>query len=200
MKKAGSIIADFFKRSSVEVEKESLDYTSIWKHVTGENIYKCTRPVALKKGTLYVEVEDSVWLYQLTLLKDKIITDFNSFAAGTKIDNISFVNKGKSLAQADYKKTTVFLKEKKDSSIQIQKISKVRLSTSEKEEIDKIVCNVPDRYKNSLKRLVNNFFRLQHWKRDQGAVKCKRCWTMFLVKNVDYSNEPVCHICRREMK
>jgi predicted nucleic acid-binding Zn ribbon protein len=55
-----------------------------WAHAVGENIKKHSRPVSLKNGTMVVIVEDTSWLYKLTLEKREILSRFNEKYSGRK--------------------------------------------------------------------------------------------------------------------
>jgi predicted nucleic acid-binding Zn ribbon protein len=55
-----------------------------WEFAVGEEAKRHTRPVSLKTGTMVVIVEDTSWLYRLTLEKRKILSKFNEKYAGRK--------------------------------------------------------------------------------------------------------------------
>ena len=197
MKKAGSIIKNYFDSLNFKGEEASLNYTGIWRCVTGKNIERCTRPVALKNGTLFVEVEDSIWLYQLTMLKDKIIADFNTLSGDSKITNIVFRNTGFSLSKKNKSRTSFH--GKKDSNIEEQKITLEELSCTETNEIKKMIFHVPISYQERLGRLISSFYGLQQWKRKKGAQKCTRCHSLFIADDLNKKAD-ICHICYREKK
>lgn len=200
MIKAGSVIKDFFQRRTRAAADahESAAYTRIWQQIIGKNIERRTRPVAIKKGVLFVEVEDSVWLYQLTLLKDKLITDFNSHAGEALISDIMFRNMGFSLLpNHDIKKVTDPV-EKKDSSRQKPKLLKEKLGEAEKNAIGKMVSAAPEPLQERMCRLLGSYYRMQQWKKNQGAQYCPRCHTLFLDKNESREKESICIICQRD--
>ncbi|MFC1644273.1 DUF721 domain-containing protein [Candidatus Omnitrophota bacterium] len=53
-----------------------------WVAAVNEETKKHARPVSLKKGTLMVIVENSTWLYELTLKKKGILEKFNKNYTG----------------------------------------------------------------------------------------------------------------------
>ena len=55
-------------------------------------MHSITRPLTIHKKKLIVEVNDSNWLYHLTMLKDKIIKEFNMEARSVIITEIRFIN------------------------------------------------------------------------------------------------------------
>lgn len=55
-----------------------------WAQAVGEEIKKNTRPVSLKNNIMVVIVEESSWLYKLTLEKRNILNRFNEHYRGRK--------------------------------------------------------------------------------------------------------------------
>jgi predicted nucleic acid-binding Zn ribbon protein len=55
-----------------------------WKDATTEETREHARPVSFKNGILMVIVENSSWLYKLTLEKRKMLEKFNEIYAGRK--------------------------------------------------------------------------------------------------------------------
>ena len=202
MIKAGSIIKDLFQNSdrTVAEARENVNYTRIWRQIIGKNIERRTMPVALKNGVLFVEVEDSVWLYQLTLLKDKIIDDFNSHAAESLINDIMFRSMGFSLLPTQSIKKMYVSPEKKDSFPQKTKLTKEKLDAAEKETIEKIASAAPEPLRERMYSLLSSFYRMQQWKKGQGAKICPRCRTHFLEINESRGQESICAGCHREIK
>jgi predicted nucleic acid-binding Zn ribbon protein len=199
---AGSVIKEFLQRRvrTKEEVQESIAYTRIWRQVIGKNIEKRTRPVALKNGVLFIEVEDSVWLYQLTLLKDKIINDFNSHTVEALITDIIFRNMGISLLLPEVTKKTLVFPEKKDLPRQKPKLITDKMDTAEKETVEKIASAVQGPLREKMHCLLNSYYLLQHWKKKQGAKICPSCRALFLERNENRGKESICVICQRETK
>ena len=62
-----------------------------WRAAAGEHALGHTQPVSFKKGTLMVIVENSTWLYKLTMEKKKIIEKFNETYTGRqKLEEVRF--------------------------------------------------------------------------------------------------------------
>ncbi len=55
-----------------------------WKTATTEETREHARPVSFKNGILMVVVENSAWLYKLTLEKRTMLEKFNETYAGRK--------------------------------------------------------------------------------------------------------------------
>ncbi|OIO38055.1 MAG: hypothetical protein AUJ75_03370 [Candidatus Omnitrophica bacterium CG1_02_49_10] len=49
------------------------DITDIWSAAVGDKFARNSEPVTFKKGVLTVSVEGSTWLYELELMKEKIM-------------------------------------------------------------------------------------------------------------------------------
>ncbi|MBU0570584.1 MAG: DUF721 domain-containing protein [Candidatus Omnitrophica bacterium] len=62
-----------------------------WMSAAGEEALGRTQPVSFKKGTLMVIVENSTWLYKLTMEKRGIIKLFNeNYSGRQKLEEIRF--------------------------------------------------------------------------------------------------------------
>ncbi len=62
----------------------------IWKEAVGENASKHTKPKSIKKGTLFITVDDSSWMYDLTLKKRDIVSSLDGKLKGRKVKDIRF--------------------------------------------------------------------------------------------------------------
>ena len=61
-----------------------------WREIVGEKISRHTQPITVKKGNLFVRVDSSGWLTQLTYLKEKIISQINQREGSNLIKDIYF--------------------------------------------------------------------------------------------------------------
>ncbi len=62
-----------------------------WRSAAGEAALGRTQPVSFKRGTLMVIVENSTWLYKLTMEKRGIIKLFNeNYSGRQKLEDIRF--------------------------------------------------------------------------------------------------------------
>ena len=82
----------FLEKHGLQEQLKKRIYFQIWPDVVGEKITRYTQPVKIERDRLIVEVNDSTWLYHLTMLKSKIIDDFNANAGTTVIQDIKFIN------------------------------------------------------------------------------------------------------------
>jgi len=61
-----------------------------WEEAVGAQAATHTRPVALRRGELIVNVDGSSWLYELTLRKREVLEKLASRLKGRKLKNIRF--------------------------------------------------------------------------------------------------------------
>lgn len=65
------------KAIGIEMGPEELLIRACWKETLGERIAKVTKPDGLKRGRLFIVVEDPIWLHQLKMLSPQIIASLN---------------------------------------------------------------------------------------------------------------------------
>lgn len=72
-------------------EKEELDIVGAWREAAGNKAFKHAKPAFMKAKRLIINVSNSSWLYQLTLVKENLIKKFNeSKKTKKKIKEIQF--------------------------------------------------------------------------------------------------------------
>ena len=79
-----SALDGLLKKWEISHVKKGGAVKEAWSYATEEEVKKHARPVSLKNGTLMVIVEDSTWLYKLTLEKRMILGRFNEKYSGRK--------------------------------------------------------------------------------------------------------------------
>jgi len=85
------VVGSFLKKIEGGAAKKGSAVMEAWRSVAGEGAKEHTLPVSLKKGTLVVAVENSVWLYKLTLEKETLLKKFNEKYEGRrKAEKIRF--------------------------------------------------------------------------------------------------------------
>lgn len=127
----------------LNLEKKLGEYLAMnkWEKVVGETLSQHTKPAYVKDGILYVYVDSSVWVQELSLFKNNLIEKLNdSVALPNVIKDIVFIDKGKS-----------FKKERSK-----QKKKEIRLSLQEEERIAKIVEDIKDE---ELREILRNYYR-----------------------------------------
>ncbi|MBC7332912.1 MAG: DUF721 domain-containing protein [Actinobacteria bacterium] len=61
-----------------------------WCEIVGENISKKTEPRKLVNGVLYIQVVNSMWANELSLMCPKLIEKINSFVGEDVVKQIKF--------------------------------------------------------------------------------------------------------------
>ena len=78
------IVEGLIQRWEQGAVKKTNAVMEAWCEAVEEKTKKHTRPVSLKNGVLMVIVENSSWLYKLTLEKKRTIEKFNEGYPGRK--------------------------------------------------------------------------------------------------------------------
>ena len=87
MKKARhirNVVDDLLNRWEKTTVKKGNAVREAWSEITEEETKKHARPVSLKNGTLMVMVDNSSWLYKMTLEKNNVLQKFNKAYKGRK--------------------------------------------------------------------------------------------------------------------
>lgn len=84
------VLDKIFSRRGIDKKMKEMSVLKLWKEVVGKKIDKHTHPFSVKKGKLFVRVDNSGWLVQLTYLKDKIMAELNKKEGGKLINDIYF--------------------------------------------------------------------------------------------------------------
>ncbi|OQX52403.1 MAG: hypothetical protein B5M53_08540 [Candidatus Cloacimonas sp. 4484_209] len=90
MKRVGKILEKVIKDLGIYKrfnEQKSLLY---WNESVGDRISGKTKPLYAKNGKLIVEVENNVWMNELSFLKPEIIKKINQKIGSNAIDDILF--------------------------------------------------------------------------------------------------------------
>ncbi len=86
----GEVLGRVFSRQGISKKMKEMSVLGLWKEVVGKKIDRHTHPLSIKQGKLFVRVDNSGWLVQLTYLKDKMIAEFNKKEGGKPIKDIYF--------------------------------------------------------------------------------------------------------------
>ena len=84
------VLGRVFSRRGIVRKMKEMKLLKLWTEVVGEEIDRHTAPFVIRKGKLFVKVDNSGWLAQLTYLKDKIISELNKKQPGKPIKDIYF--------------------------------------------------------------------------------------------------------------
>jgi predicted nucleic acid-binding Zn ribbon protein len=98
-KRAGSypkpmknIVQTLLAQWTKKVVKNDFFYASVWKEAVGERVCKHTVIEKIVREKMFVSVENSIWMNELTFLKDKIKINVNKEISknGIHIEEIIF--------------------------------------------------------------------------------------------------------------
>jgi len=88
--RVGSVLERVFKSLGIDKKMRQLQALDQWREVVGEKINLHTRPLAIRKKSLFVLVDSSSWLAQLSYIKHKIISEFDRRYGEGVVENIYF--------------------------------------------------------------------------------------------------------------
>jgi len=88
------ILERVFTQLGIDKKLRELKVLRDWKEVVGKKIEKHTYPLRVKKGNLFVVVDNSGWLAQITYFKEKIISEINQ-RQGRKVIKDIYLRLGK---------------------------------------------------------------------------------------------------------
>ncbi len=86
----GEVLERLFNKLSIDKKLKEVNALKLWEEVTGEKISRHSLPLFVRKGNLFVRVDNSGWLTQLIYLKREIISELNKRLGGESIKNIYF--------------------------------------------------------------------------------------------------------------
>lgn len=193
MEKLAQPLHFYLEKHGFQEQLKKRIYLRIWPDVAGKKIIRYTKPVKIDGDKLIVEVNDSTWLYHLTLLKARIIEDFNTKAKASIIRDIKFIN-------ADFRSQRQENREspprgKSDYFVAAVHQNKgIQLKKEEIEIIEKAVSAVPDYLRASLRRLYKNHYLQQNYGKKQGAKQCQRCAGFFF-----RLEGQLCYYCQQDL-
>ena len=138
----GEVLKRIFSRRGLIRKMKEMSALGLWKEVVGEKVDRHTHPLSIKKGKLFVNVDSSGWLVQLTYLKNEIIAEFNKKKGDKAIKDIYFrLGEIKKITEAEVRKPF--------------SIKDVKLEKAELDEIGRDLRGVKDKaFYQSLKRVL----------------------------------------------
>jgi predicted nucleic acid-binding Zn ribbon protein len=88
MEKVGKILETVLKNFSLNGQLEGWKAVSLWNTVVGERAAGRTRAVSYRDGKLIVEVTSSVWMKELTYLRQDILRKLNDALGEERIKEV----------------------------------------------------------------------------------------------------------------
>ncbi len=86
----GEVLKDVVEKLSQTKKKDATKIFSVWASCAGKELTRHSRPAYLRRGTLWVFVDDSAWFYQASLQKEKLLKALQKKLGEQKIQKIQF--------------------------------------------------------------------------------------------------------------
>jgi hypothetical protein len=88
---AGEVVPKVFSGFRIEQKRGEIEIVKVWNNLIDPNIVAHAQPTGLNKGTLFVTVDNSVWLSEIVRYKRKEILERLQHSFGREvIKRISF--------------------------------------------------------------------------------------------------------------
>ena len=88
--KAEKILERLTVRMGIAARLEREKAVVVWEEAVGKNIARRAKAVSLRNDILFVHVQNSVWLQELSLLKEGIIEKINTLVGKDVVRDIVF--------------------------------------------------------------------------------------------------------------
>lgn len=72
---AGAVMPGVLKEMRIDTRRAEVEIVKVWNSLIDPNIVSHAQPVGLRKGTLFVTVDSSVWLTEIVRYRRKEILD-----------------------------------------------------------------------------------------------------------------------------
>lgn len=86
----GDILKDVFAKLDSKKVLFKEDIESFWREIVGEEAFKHSRPLAIRKEVLTVQVDSSGWMQELVMRKRNILKGLKRRLGKDKISEIHF--------------------------------------------------------------------------------------------------------------
>lgn len=88
----GAILSRVTASLGIDSQVDDRQILNSWEEIAGPSIAKKSRAKSLQDGTLVVEVSNSAWIQELSMLQSMLLK--RARAKGGKVEKIIFVNRG----------------------------------------------------------------------------------------------------------
>jgi len=187
MKTLENALDSYFKEIGLQDQLKMRKWLQKWPQTVGSHINRYTRPLVIKDGVLWVEVLDSNWLYHLTSLQERIISDFNSIAGYKIIKSLKLINAGSLDRERE-----VIQKSLNNNKRDDIKAPPPQLALQEKNLLEKYIDPVPPLYKEKIRKFIYNIYLQQKKRIIEGADICPLCRLPYYLYEM---RENLCYIC-----
>lgn len=88
MEHISDIIRKVIRERGLEKPIERGEVLALWPKIIGEKIAEHARAVALESGILFLEVDDSAWRNELSLLSGELVKKINDYFQDERVQKI----------------------------------------------------------------------------------------------------------------
>ena len=85
-----SILKDVIKKLSGKNRITAEEMARVWEQAAGERAAAHTKPVSIKKSVLTINVDDSGWLYELTIKKKDLLKKMEGKTGSKQLKGLRF--------------------------------------------------------------------------------------------------------------
>ncbi len=196
MEKIGRSLERVLEHSGLGERAKHYQKMQHWNRVVGEKIARHARPVAMKNKKLLVEVSDSIWLYHLTALKTKIISEFNSCESEHGgITDIKFINADFTSMDRETAAGISLSARSAGISLDLENTpfpERPGLEEKEKEKLQGMLREVPDSLRFNVLRLAERCSAMRSWMQESGCQSCRLCAVPFMARRMVSGFCPAC--------
>lgn len=94
LERIGEIISRVMTREGYEKRSRQGPIYDLWPQMVGELLAEKCRPIAIQKGVLVVQVDDSVWMHELQIQKYQILERLWELVGEEEVSDIRWTAKG----------------------------------------------------------------------------------------------------------
>jgi len=91
LERVDTVLTGVLEKHGVKKQVERIGVLELWPDIVGEQLAGVTRVKGLDEDTLFVEVRNSAWLMELSMMKDAFVRRVNERLDKAPIERIVFV-------------------------------------------------------------------------------------------------------------
>ncbi len=80
--RVGDLLGDILEKRGLGIQMRRLAALDVWSDAVGEKIAEVTEAKTVAASTLFVEVQSSAWLMELSLMKEALLERVNAGLGG----------------------------------------------------------------------------------------------------------------------
>jgi rubrerythrin len=153
-----------------------------WDKIVGEKLAKFTTPLYYKEGVLYVGVVSSLFMRELTLMKDVILEKVQKEVGKSPVHDLKF-----RVIEKPVKRKVNYVPETKEEDF-----SEIKLTPSDLEWVENLVkkLKADENAKKKYAELLILYKKNEKLREKLGYKRCKKCGVLFKGKG------DLCPVCK----